>query len=136
MCVYLHYILIQKVLFLNSFFFNFFSFQMIIDTIDPLNQNYNGVKDQFLGNMYRIVSIHSKFNMFLFPFVQSHKKLVSRFKHTFLYVLQIKSNFWNFVPIIPTTRIMNILRVVNWVSMKDYGMKGFDLRMEKILLYN
>merc|ERR1712227_854679 len=30
--------------------------KMIIDAIDPLNQNNNALKDQFLGNMYRIVN--------------------------------------------------------------------------------
>ena len=75
---------------------------MIIDAIDPLNQNNNALKDQFLGNMYRIVSTHSKFNMcFLLPFDQSHKNeyRVSSI-HFYIYVLgilivvlQIKSNF-------------------------------------------
>ena len=34
-------------------FFNFF--QMIIDMIDPTNYNNNSLKDEFLGNIYRIV---------------------------------------------------------------------------------
>ena len=30
-------------------------FQMIIDMIDPTNYNNNSLKDEFLGNIYRIV---------------------------------------------------------------------------------